>query len=449
MLNEIKIVWRFMGDIVNYNDVRFKVEIVPVLDGFSVYEAVLIVLIDKKSGKVMQVSDFSNITLKGKIRNRRKNTRINLAKTTVQFLNYLYFDRNLIVRDIDKLKVAKREIDNNIVDIRHITINDGNKFLNDYKRGIVGKNTEKKRSSIEQIQKRLTRFYRFLYENYSMKYIKNSDFEINTVRYSCAGQSKEMKVTTCDFGIVLPEKKRNTNNIKERLQYLSFYAVSELISLAVKYKPMIALGIAEQAFAGLRAGEVCNTTHFNISSEYTKDELTIWSIDLREKPELRSDGIDVGEIKSRDIAYVHPSFLPFFDLVRREHERYIKNVFKKRNIYGAVFMTRDGLAMTDQDYHKHFAELVIRLVTRLRESGNSRAIDEANFIEQMELTPHTLRFYFSQTIAKFPNVTVFEVAMFRRDKKLNSAMTYIRRNPYLVDDKIKAVQRELMKKVKG
>lgn len=78
---------------------------------------------------------------------------------------------------------------------------------------------------------------------------------------------------------------------------------------------MISLGIALQAFAGLRRGEVCNVSYYNSQSKYIGFRLRDWGVDLRKKPQLRSDGVDVGQIKSKSVAHVHPTFLPYFELV--------------------------------------------------------------------------------------------------------------------------------------
>ncbi len=437
-----------MGEILNTNQALFKTEIVPMIDGNSVYDAILIVLMDKNTGELFEITQYSDITLTTDLYKKRKNTRINVAKTIVQFLNYTFFDREFIRRDIVIEENIKNKKIKSLKKIEDLRIEDFNIFLNDYKRGAVGANINKERSSIEQVMSRLLHLFYFLIRNFKMKYIKSSDIKTKLVYFNDNGQIKQKESVEAPFSVILPDEGARKKDDKKRLQNVSFFVVAELINIAAKYKPMISLTIAEQAFAGLRGSEACNTTKFNTSFRYLGNELVEWSVDLRKKPTLRSDGVDVGGIKSREIAQVHPAFLPFFDIVKNEHENYINNVFRKKNEYGAMFMTRDGKAMTNHDYWYHFTGLVKKLVLQLRKYENYRLIGETEIIALNKLTPHTLRYFFSQMVASMPDVTIFDVAMFRRDKTLTSAMSYIRNNPYLIDDKVKAVQRELMRNVK-
>lgn len=133
-------------------------------------------------------------------------------------------------------------------------------------------------------------------------------------------------------------------------------------------------------------------------------------------------------------------------MILLEHEKYVNKVFKKRNKYGAMFMNRVGKALTDKSYERYFNLLVKMLTKKLLESGNPTAVSEANRILNFKFTTHTLRYFFSNYIAMLPDTNILELAMFRRDKSLASVMTYIRNNPYLIDNRIKAIQDEEMRK---
>lgn len=157
--------------------IAFKHRVCPVLDGKAVYEAVLITLENLDINYIPEVSSYSNFFLRGKMLNNKKNTRINYAKTIVMFLNYTFFEREFIERDYKEKQIK------NLDKIENLTIRDGELFLQDYKIGNVGSNIDNKRkSSFQQIEKRLARFFLFLFENYHMKYLKKKDFNRETKR---------------------------------------------------------------------------------------------------------------------------------------------------------------------------------------------------------------------------------------------------------------------------
>lgn len=426
-----------MGGIINLESkllqktIKYKSKICPILDGNQIYEAVVIALEDLNTGKVIEVCDYSKFFLINPLLNRDKNTRLGYAKVITMFLNYTFFDR-MVASNWSRIK--------NLDKIENLTIDDGNRFLNDYKVGKIGNKGVKKRESIEIAERKLTNFYYFLYKSYNMKFIKQNNFQYVTRNINYNGRLREIKTLKSIFTIHYLDQCG-----RKRLHNLSFYALVEFIFLALEYYPMIALAIAIQACAGLRKGEVCNVSYYNSRSTYIGDELKDWCVDLGVKPQLRSDGVDVGQIKSPGIAHVHPSLLPFFDLILREHEKYIKQILKKKNKFGAIFINRDGSAMTEKNYERAFNILAEKLIERLYKTDDARVKEEADSMLEYNFTTHTLRYFFTNYISKLKDITIFDIAMYRRDRSLSSAMIYIRNNPYLIDDKIKAYQDEIMK----
>lgn len=413
---------------------RYKTKICPMLDSTEVYDAVSIALINSETGHVLEVCQYSDFLYAQNLLNKDKNTRVGYAKFIVMFLNYLFFDREFIQRisDVDHTK--------NLEKIENLTIKDGNIFLNEYKNGKVGGKYVKRQDSIDILSRKLTNFYYFLFNNYQMKYLKQKDFKYENRIVKRFGKNTEITCLKCLFNV-----RKSQVSGRSRLEYISFYAITELIALAVQYYPMVALGIALQAFAGLRIGEVCNVTYFNSQCEYIGYELKNWQVDLRIKPKLRSDGVDVGQIKSHAIAYVHPAFIPYFNIVLMEHQNYIEKSYRKKNKFGAMFMNRDGNAMTKETYERYFNKLVAMLPERLLNAGIKEIALEAKRIFESNFTSHTLRYFFTQYISRLPDITVFDIAMFRRDRSLDSAMVYIRNNPYLIDNRIKKIQDTSMK----
>ena len=414
---------------------RYKAKVCPVIDGNEVYDEVAIVLINVATGQILEICPYSEFLYEHNLLNRDKNTKVGYAKSIAMFLNYLFFDR-----DTFQMLSRDKKI-NNLDRIENLTIEDGNSFLSNYKNGKVGGKYVKKQDSNDILARKLTKFYYYLFKNYHMKNLKQTDFNYEKRITKRFGKNTEITCLKCLFKI------RNTQVPgRNRLEFISFYALSELIALAIQNYPMIALGIALQAFAGLRIGEVCNVTYFNSQCEYIGYDLKNWHVDLRIKPQLRSDGVDPGQIKSPGIAYVHPVFIPYFNLLLLEHKNYIEKTYKRQNIFGAIFMNRDGKAMTKESYERYFNKLISMLPGKLLETQLVDVQIEAKRILTSNFTSHTLRYFFTQYISKLPDTTVFDIAMFRRDRSLDSAMTYMRNNPYLIDNKIKEIQDNAMKK---
>lgn len=433
-----------MDNIIEFNtaslhvgNIRFCAKHFPVLDYDNIYEATLIVLEEVNSGKVVEITGYNRFFVKNPMLNNEISTRWSYAKFITMFLNYIFFDREDIKRDVEKNTIK------NLDKIENLTVDDGNKFLDDYKNGEVGSKYKKQRATIIKAEIKLTTFYYFLAGTYEMKNIKKSQFSFKTpkVIYS-EGRNKEKKILKSLFSIIYPEIGE-----RPRLENLSLFALSEFLSLAVDHKPMIALAIGMQAFMGLRTGEACNASYYNIKATYMFDTLKGFSVNLKQKPILRGDGVNVGNIKTPGIAYVHPAFITYFELLYEHHRTYIKDVFKKENKYGAIFMNRDGAALTHESYESQFNELVELLIDRLNSTGNAMAIEEAKMMLEYKFTTHTLRYFFTNFVAMLPSTNIFELANLRRDRSLKSAFDYIRKNPYMFDNKFKALQNNAMKNI--
>lgn len=347
---------------------KYKVKECSIDDYDGIYEVILIVLEDIQTCKVIDIPKFNKLFFTKSMINNEKNTRLNFAKIICMFLNSIFYQR----QDYERSKIAEKV--KNLDRIEDLKIDDGNFFMNDYKYGRCGKSKLKSRGSVEYVEKILTSFYLYLYSSgiYKMKYLKEEYFRYKSARYKRGQHFAGKVVLESPFTVKYPKYCE-----KGRLEYISFYALTEFICLALKHYPMIALGIAAQAFAGLRKGEVTNMSWNNIQWLYMHNELRRFSINLKIKHQLRSDGLDVGQIKSHDVAQVHPMFMEYFDLIFREHQNYLQKIFKKKNKYGALFMNRNGEAMTDRSYEYSFNELVDMLIEHLLKTGHPRAISEA------------------------------------------------------------------------
>lgn len=156
---------------------------------------------------------------------------------------------------------------------------------------------------------------------------------------------------------------RGISKHDEKLRDIPTKAFKILLSLAFRYAPDIAFAICLQAFAGLRAGEVCNVKQegspmgnglmfTRIEGRITKIEIDI----LRELP-MRSDGIICGGIKKERIQCVYPPFIEAFAAAYEHHKKFLARRKFERD-YRPMFINNKGLAMTYDDYANRFRALV-------------------------------------------------------------------------------------------
>ena len=146
-------------------------------------------------------------------------------------------------------------------------------------------------------------------------------------------------------------------------------AMEILLPLAFRYARDIAFGICLQAFAGLRAGEVCNVRQegsplgAGIRFVEAGGSVIKAEIDLRRELALRSDGVEVGKIKKERLQCVYPAFLRAYEL----HKEYLKQAAFEPE-YAPMFVNRNGKAMSYETYRLRFKALVR---DRLRPAANA------------------------------------------------------------------------------
>lgn len=269
----------FANETIN-DRLRFKTKICSILDGDRIYDAVVIILVNETTEQLIDTTGYSDILLSAKKLNLGRNTRLSYAKFITMFLNYVFFDRESISNKCNDSTVKQK----NLYKIENLTKEDGNHFLNAYKIGNVGHQGVKTKDSIQIAEAKLSNFYYYLYKNYKMISLRKGDFIFS--QYEIRHNDRIVKLSRLKslFLVLYTEQSGRT-----RLEYISFYALSEFILLALEHYPMVALGIALQGFAGLRKGEVCNTTRFNTTYRYMGKDLRNWNVNLTVKPILRSD----------------------------------------------------------------------------------------------------------------------------------------------------------------
>jgi integrase len=147
-------------------------------------------------------------------------------------------------------------------------------------------------------------------------------------------------------------------------------AFQVMLNLAFRYAPDIAFAICLQAFAGLRAGEVCNVRQegspFGNGLIFTRmgGDVSKVEIDLTRELPMRSDGVAVGRIKRERKQCVYPPFIRAFYAAYEQHKIWLlAHSFEPD--YRPMFVNSNGFVMTYKNYSYRFEGLVERLRKKL------------------------------------------------------------------------------------
>lgn len=345
------------------------------------------------------------------------------ARCIVPFLNYIFF-----------------ESENKISNIGDLTLELCNNYLNDYSDGILGKVKERKAGeTVDKHEVVLTSFIKWL--------CIKSGVKMKNFKRSIFNDGKSI------FTVSKSKKKK-----RRRLEDLTFFMVTELIKTAQEYDRMLAFAIGLQAFAGLRAGDICQMTFDRINfselswdsvidedmkkeihSEIPKMETLSAYIDLQEEYILRSDGLRTSGIKIHRIQPIFEGYLPIIKQLYFQHKKFLKQK-NINNKYNAMFVNNRGTAMTLDSYLRRFDNLIYRLIERINmlSAYNKDALQAKLLLESAPLKSHSLRYFYTNSLGPFIT-NPHQLAMYRGDRNINSALTYLR-NSNFTKSYIKEIQ---------
>jgi integrase len=223
----------------------------------------------------------------------------------------------------------------------------------------------------------------------------------------------------------------------ETFRELPTKAFKILLNLAFRYATDIVFAMCLQAFAGLRAGEVCNvrqeSSPLGGGVVFTRigDDIRKIEIDLTRKISLRSDGVETGSIKKKRVQCVYPPFLDAFILA---YDFYCKHLSSKpfETDYCPMFINNRNKAMTYNDYSRRFDTLVkTHFRPALLESGDPECKLYGQLLYENDLTPHALRHWFSVQLV-LHGEDIAQIQYWRGDKSPESAFVYLQNKGDLV-----------------
>jgi integrase len=230
---------------------------------------------------------------------------------------------------------------------------------------------------------------------------------------------------------------RGISSQREAFRELPTKAFKILLNLAFRYAPDIVFAMCLQAFAGLRAGEVCNVRQENstlgsgIVFTLIGDDIRKIEIDLTHKILLRSDGVETGSIKKKRIQCVYPPFLDAFILAYDFHCKYLSSRSYDPGYY-PMFVNKRNKAMTYNDYARRFDALVKKhFRPTLIESVDPECTLYGQLLYENDLTPHSLRHWFSVQLV-LHGEDIAQIQYWRGDKSPESAFAYLQNKGDLV-----------------
>ncbi|MGL4913586.1 MAG: site-specific integrase [Romboutsia sp.] len=367
-----------------------------------------VALKDKKTNVTLQLTPYTKLLRYSDttIDQRRSETIKVWGQFICRYLNFVLIDN-----------YSQFKID----DIKEVSIEIGNKFLEEYAKGNIG-GEEKSIQALQKEMKNLCKLYSYIKSIY-----KKDATKIHKLKWKYKDNKNRVRYNN-HFSL--------NDNDNERLAFDIFRNMPSQIfevflQLSKIYYPELTFAIAFQAYAGLRPGEICNVRQSidskNPGVAYQKigSRISAFNINLTKLCQMRDDGTHVGGIKKRRIQKVYTPYLGRVQELYQEHLVILER-YEFDNSYYPMFVNKNGEAITVKSYREKIERLAnVYLKEYLAKSDNPYFRRYAEILTQKKLSPHFLRHYFTVLLV-LDNLTPHEIASWRGDKNLDSSLIYCR-----------------------
>ncbi|KMP76722.1 hypothetical protein TU62_06885 [Bacillus cereus] len=312
------------------------------------------------------------------------NTQRKHCNNTVSFLNYLLTNKKLLgINTLKELKLVH-----------------GNDFLNNLSR------KERTVGTVKDVERTLTLFYIWLQKKGCLPKVNETLFiKKETYQGTSYFQSP--------FEVIYPTK---TGSKKEHMLPAKYIPL--LLEIAVLKTKPIALGVYLQIFGGLRRGEVVNLKRSNLKRKLNTGDFLLTLKNQNFRKDIKDHSGSSSVKKPRDQAV-----LQIFDWGKILFADHI-NLYKDHTDSGALFINRDGKAMSGKSYSQYFNKLKHNFINFLKTYGNSEEKILANHLLLADWSTHIGRGTFTNLIAENTD-NPLEIAFHRGDDNLLSSLTYM------------------------
>lgn len=304
------------------------------------------------------------------------NTQKKSASNLITFLNYLRVEK--IINSLED------------IELQHCTI-----FLN----SLIMKGN--KSSTVKEVERTLILFLIWL----SNKRYINSDDVIDLKR-----KFENNKVSNSGLlNVIYSEDDYRPIEHTFPLEYVPLF-----IETAIKYANPIALGIYFQFFGGLRESEVLNLNRSQIARRINKGDFSVnlktqnFRTDLEEHPSVKK-----------------PRLQEVLNINNWSFELFQSHINKYSTKDGtmALFVNRDGKAMSERSYRRYFDIVKKKFIDLLEESSDSDLRMLAISLKHSKWSTHIGRGTYTHMIAEH-STNPIEIAHNRGDSSLDSAIPY-------------------------
>lgn len=401
-------------------NIEFGLHSLESITSLGMFKREYFIVLREKSTKV--VLDFTPFSKYLRYYNKSVDTRTDStikakALLIIDFLNYLFFYK------YNEFKVTR---------IEDIKLEHGQSYLQEFIDGTLI--NYKKKDATPQLKSKavtitaineITRFYNYLQRTYK----KNVPYIYGCELYR---NSREINKRTKEYENVTRSvfKVKGAKYKKKELQIRDLWdeVLAKLFKLCDQHYPELKLALALQAFAGLRASEVCNCRQERAKQGGVKivrhnGKMISFEVDLTKKLNMRSDFVDVGNIKTPGEQLIYNKYLPTFQKIYENHMKWLdKQNYEKE--YCPLFVNpRNGKAMTYKSYYTKYKRLTRLLCEDLLKESDESLRNYGRLLTQYSLSTHALRHWFTVQLV-LDGLTPNEIATWRRDSSLESATSY-------------------------
>lgn len=313
-------------------------------------------------------------------KNKQYNTQRKHSNNIVQFLNYL-------VRHRKQLK---------LLTLAELQLSHGTQYLNDLSISGVSRDT------VKDAERTLTRFYQWLNKINIIDFSNQMNFEKKESQFGSYIESP--------FKPIYPARR-----VKEIEHTLPVEYLPLLLEVAISVAKPIALGIYFQIFGGLRISEVMNLRRLQVARRMREGDFILklqnqnFRTDLKEHSSVKKE-------RSQRVLEVNDWGNSLF----RDHIK----IYKPQDETNALFINRDGKAMSQRSYRQYFQKVKEHFIRLLETYGDSEQKLIAQHLRYMKWSTHIGRGTFTNIIAENAE-NPYEIAHLRGDSNIDSSLTYM------------------------
>lgn len=321
---------------------------------------------------------------------RKFNTQKKHALNTVKFLNYLLVNRrSMRIHSLSDLKLA-----------------DGSKYLNTLT------SEGQSRVTVKDSERTLTYFYLWLIGKGVISGMDKSSFVKKETMHGTIYYESP-------FQVIYPEHQPPKVEHAFPFKYIPL-----LLEIAILEAMPIALGVYMQLFGGLRVGEVVNLKRTQVKRRIVNGDFLF---DVKDQ-NFRSDLKD-----SAGSSYVKRTRSQRIFQIKDWGESLFNDhieLFKAMDNTNALFVNRDGNAMSGRSYRQYFDKLKRSFIEYLKTYGDSEDKLLAHHLSMMSWSTHIGRGTFTNMLAEIAE-NPYDIAFPRGDKSLLSSLSYMSRTERL------------------